>query len=140
MANQNYFLRLLFTGVLSIGVCACATTETSRITATGDKTSTFDAMAQALVKSGYTVTTVERDTGIITAERNIKQALTGRESSFSKILITLIVIEEAGQAAAVVTWSPPSFAMGSFAPEQKELLAALRASAPGLIFEEAPIL
>ena len=98
---------------------------------TAPKADVFNATVRVLVKNGYQIAHTDRETGIVSADRPIKQAITGREGG--GLIRVTVLIEETKDASVInTTWTPPDRVIGSFDTEYDEFLRGLAAALPGV--------
>ena len=114
-----------------VALVGCASTSMMQAVIAAPKAQAFSATVKVLVKNGYQVAHTDRKTGIIAADRPIKQAITGREGG-GMIRVTVLIEETNGTSVINTTWTPPDLATGSFETEYDEFLRGLAAALPGV--------
>jgi hypothetical protein len=114
-----------------VALVGCASTSMMQAVIVAPKADVFGATVKTLVKNGYQVAHTDRETGIIAADRPLKQAITGREGG-GIIRVTVLIEETNGTSVINTTWTPPERATGSFETEDNEFPRGLAAALPGV--------
>jgi hypothetical protein len=107
----------------------CASTTKALVNINGQKSDVYAAVVKTLVRNGFQVYHTDRESGIISANRPVKNIGTNREAGRG-IRITIFVEETQNQAVLSVTWTPPEWSFGSFRPEHDELMRGLFLALP----------
>lgn len=120
-------LFILITAIFALS--SCAHTSKISVNVTAPKSVVYSATVRTLVRNGFQVPHTDRESGIVTGERPIRQAVTNREDG--RLIRVTVLVEQSEQNSILhVTWTPPEWSFGTFAQEHDEFIRGLTSALP----------
>jgi hypothetical protein len=107
----------------------CASTTGASVSISGPQSDVYSAAVKTLVRNGFQVHHTDRESGIISANRPLKNVGTNREAGRG-LRITVLVEESQNHTALSVTWTPPQWSFGTFRLEHDEFIHGLHLALP----------
>lgn len=123
---RNYVVTMT---IILLILAGCASTTRSQVNISAPQQEVYRAVMRVFVQNGFQVSHTDRESGVVTGARPLRQAISNREGG-GMIRITVLIEASGEDSRLLVTWTPPERAMGSFKDEHNEFLHGLRAALP----------